>query len=166
MRAERDLLGPPRDWSAHGVVGALVLPGGVVGLLPCVVVVVGAGVGVAVVGEFVRPGGVAVAVVGAVVGTTVGGGTGVTGGTVVGTVVGPEVGTPVGVVDGVCGVEVSLGPSPGVLGVFPVVGRTVSIAISAGGAVGRCLGLAASGSGMSGVSIRGPPRRLLTMSTR
>ncbi|RZT07825.1 hypothetical protein EV649_7753 [Kribbella sp. VKM Ac-2569] len=154
MRAERDLLGPPRDRSAHGVVGALVLPGGVVGLLPCGVVAVG--VGVAVVGEFVRPGGVVV------VGTTVGGGTGVTGGMAVGTVVGSEVGTPVGVVDGVSGVEV--GPSPDVPELF--VGRGVSIAISAGGTVGRCLGLAASGSGMSGVSIRGPPRRLLAMSTR
>lgn len=124
-------------------------------MLPCVVVAVA--VGVAVVGEFVRPGGVVV-----VVGTTVGGGTGVTGGMLVGTIVGLEVGTPVGVVDGVC--AVALGPSPGVPEVF--VGRGVSIAISAGGAVGRCLGLAASGSGMSGVSIRGPPRRLLAMSTR
>jgi hypothetical protein len=158
MRAERDLLGPPRDGSTHGV-GVLVLPGGVVGLLPCVVVVVAVGVGV-VVGEFVRPGGAVV--VGTVVGTTVGGGTGVTGGMLVGTIVGLEVGTPVGVVDGVCGVE--LGSSPGVPDVF--VGRGVSSAISAGGAVGRCLGLAASGSGMSGVSIRGPPRRLLAMSTR
>jgi hypothetical protein len=158
MRAERDLLGPPRDRSAHGV-GVLVLPGGVVGLLPCVVA---GAVGVAVAGEFVRPGGVVVAVVG----TTVGGGTGVTGGMLVGTVVGPELGTPVGVVDGVCGVELSLGPSPGVPEVFPFVGRADSIAISAGGAVGRCLGSAASGSGMSGVSSRGPPRRLLAMSTR
>lgn len=163
MRAERDLLGPPRDRSAHGAVGVLVLPGGAVGLLPCVVVVVAVGVGVAVVGEFVRPGGVVVVVVGAVDGTTVGGGTGVMGGMPVGTVVGPEVGTPVGVVDGVCGVELSLGPSSGVPEVSPVVGRTVSMAISAGGAVGRCLVLAASGSGMSGVSTRGPPRRLLTM---
>ena len=154
MRPERDLFGPPRDRSAHGV-GVLVLPGGAVGLLPCVVVVVG---------EFVRPGGVVVVVVGAVVGTTVGGGTGVTGGMLVGTVVGPEVGAPVGVVDGVSDVERSVGPSPGVPEVF--VGRAVSIAISAGGAVGRCLGLAASGSGMSGVSIRGPPSRLLAMSTR
>ena len=153
MRAERDLLGPPRDRSTHGV-GVLVLPGGAVGLLPCVVVAVAVG---AVVGEFVRPGGVIV--VGAVVGPTVGGGAGVTGGMLVGTIVGLEVGTPVG---GVC--AVALGPSPGVPEVC--VGRGVSIAISAGGAVGRCLGLAASGSGMSGVSIRGPPRRLLAMSTR
>lgn len=162
MGSERDLLGSARDRSAHGAVGVLVLPGGAVGLLPCVVVVVAVGVGVAVVGEFVRPGGVVAVVVGAVVGTTVGGGTGVTGGMLVGTVVGPDVGTSVGVVDGVCAVE--FGPSPGVLDVF--VGRAVSMAISAGGAVGRCLGLAASGSGMSGVSIRGPPRRLLAMRTR
>lgn len=127
-------------------------------MLPCVVVVVAVGVGV-VVGEFVRPGGVVVVVVGAVVGTTVGGGTGVIGGTLVGTIVGLEVGPPL-VED--CGVE--LGSSSGVPEVS--VGRGVSIAISAGGAVGRCLGLAASGSGMSGVSIRGPPSRLLAMSTR
>jgi hypothetical protein len=163
MGAERDLLGPPRGRSAHGAVGVFVLPGGgVVGLLPRVVVVVAVGVGVAVVGEFVRPGGVVVVVVGAVVGTTVGGGTGVIGGMLVGTVVGPEVGVPEGVVDGVSGVVV--GPSPDVPELF--VGRGVSIAISAGGTVGACLGLAASGSGMSGVSIRGPPSRLLTMRMR
>jgi hypothetical protein len=164
MGAERDLLGPPRGRSAHGAIGVLGLPGGVVGLLPCVVVAVGVGVGVgvAVVGEFVRPGGVVVVVVGTVVGTTVGGGTGVIGGMLVGTVVGPEVGVPEGVVDGVSGVVV--GPSPDVPELF--VGRGVSIAISAGGTVGACLGLAASGSGMSGVSIRGPPSRLLTMRMR
>jgi hypothetical protein len=151
VRPERHLLGPPRGRSAHGAAGALVLPGGAVGLLPCVVVAVGAAVG-----DLVRPGWVLVTVVGAVVGTAVTGGD-VTDGLPVGTVAGPEV----GVLVGAAGVVVARG-----VRLSPVVGRGVSSAISAGGAVGRCSGFAASGRGISGVSIRGPPSKLLTMSRR
>jgi hypothetical protein len=176
VRPERDLLGPPCDGSAHGTDGVLVLPGGTVGLLPGGVVVVAVGAGVvgagvvvvavvvgAVVGELVRPGGVVDAPVGAVVGTTVrGGGTGVTGGTIV--IVGVEVGAPVGSVvppvDDGCGED----SSPGVA--ESSAGRGVCAAASAGGWVVRCLGLAGSGSGISGVSSCGPPRRLLAMRTR
>jgi hypothetical protein len=151
--------------------GVLVRPGGVVGLLPCVVVAVGVVVGT----------GVVVVVVGAVVGTTVsGGGTGVAGGTivavapVVGTVVGADVGPPVGAVVPVVDdgwveeplVGPPVAPSPGVPEESPV-GRTVSAAASAGGAVVRCWGfVTASGSGISGVSRRGPPSRLLLIRIR
>lgn len=187
MRPERDLLGPPCGGSAHGTAGVLFLPGGAVGLLPRVVVVVAVGVGTGV--------GADVVVVGAAVGTTVGGGPGVTGrcvapgvlpevgavvgpvvGAVVGRVVGAEVGPPVGaVVPGLAdggGVDES---SDGLLGSSedslsgvdePSAGRGVWAAASTGGCVVRCLGLAGSGSGISGVSSCGPPRRLLAMRTR
>ena len=125
MRAERDLLGPSCDRSAHGLVGVLVRPGGVVGLLPCVVVVVA--VGAAVVGELVRPGGVVGAVVGATVrvgGATVPGGTTGVETPVVGTLVGPPGGVVESVVDDGCVEELSDGPSPGVT-VWPPVGRGV-----------------------------------------
>jgi hypothetical protein len=153
--------------------GVFVRPGGVVGLLPCVVVAVGAVVVVVVV--------VGTVVGAVVVGTTVsGGGTGVAGGTivadtpVVGTVVGTDVGPPVGavvpVVDDGSVEEPLVGPpvapSPGVAEESPV-GRTVSAAASAGGAVVRCWGfVTASGSGISGVSRRGPPSRLLLIRIR
>ncbi|MGZ0149085.1 hypothetical protein ACXJJ3_18590 [Kribbella sp. WER1] len=152
--------------------------------MPCVVVVVAVGAGVVVVAVVVGvlvgavvPGG---AVVGTVVGTTVGGTTVVP---TVGTVVAADVGAVVGavltaevgavllLVDG-AGVEESLpglvldcwdGPLPGVD--EPVVGCGVCTAASTAG-VCWCLALAGSGSGISGVSIRGPPSRLLVMSTR
>lgn len=146
----------------------MVLPGGTVGLLPCVVVVVAVGVGVgvavvgAVVGELVRPGAVVV-LVGTAVGATDGGGTGVPVGTMVG---GAEVGRVV-LVDG-GGVDE---PSDGVLdcsdgaslGVVDV-GLGVSAAASTGALVGPCL--TAAGAGISGVSRRGPPSRLLPMRIR
>lgn len=173
MRPEWDLFGATSRRSAHGLVGVLVRPGGVVGLLPCVVVVVVVGTVVVVV--------VVVGPVVVVVGTTVsGGGTGVTGGTivvdppVVGTVVGADVGPPVGAVVPVVDVgsveEPLVGPpvdpSPGVAE-EPPVGWAVSAATSAGGAVGRCSGfVTASGSGISGVSRRGPPMRLLLIRIR
>jgi hypothetical protein len=156
VRPERDRFGPPRDRPAHGLFGVLVRPGGVVGLLPCVVVVVAVGVGVG-----------AVVLVGVRVGTAVGGGTGVAGRTIVvplvGAVVAAEIGPVVLVlVDGVGVEDPSLGvldcsdaPLPG------LVGRGVSAAASTGGTVDR--GFAGSGSGISGVSMRGPPRRLLAM---
>ncbi|MET9317173.1 hypothetical protein ABZX12_35600 [Kribbella sp. NPDC003505] len=88
-------------------------------MLPCVVVdAVGAAVG-----ELVRPGWVVVTVVG----TAVAGGE-VTDGTLVG-----AVGPAVGVLVGAAGVVVA----PGVR-LSPPVGRGVSSAISAGGALGRC----------------------------
>jgi hypothetical protein len=174
VRPEWDLLGATSRRSAHGLFGVLVRPGGVVGLLPWVVAVVAVGVVLGTV--------VVVVVVGAVVaGTTVrGGGTGVTGGTtvvdvpVVGTVVGTDVGPPVGavvpVVEDGCVELPSVGPAvappPGVPE-EPPVGRTVSAAASAGGAVVRCWGfVTASGSGINGVSRRGPPSRLLLIRIR
>lgn len=173
MGSERDLFGATSDRSAHGLFGVFVRPGGVVGLLPCVVVVVA--VGLVVVGAVV-----VVVVVGAVVGATVRDGTGVTGGTSVvdtpgvGTAVGAELGPAVGavvpVVDDGSVEEPSVGPlvasSVGVPEESPV-GRTVSAAASAGGWVVRCWGLVtASGSGINGVSRRGPPSRLLLIKIR
>ncbi|MEU8223510.1 hypothetical protein [Kribbella sp. NPDC048915] len=167
MCPEWYLLRPPCDRSAHDAFGVFVLPGGVVGLLPWerwvvvgvdgVVVVV---VVVVAVGELVRPGGIVVPVVGGTVGTIVGvtvdPGVVVTGGAPVGVVLGGELVS--GVSDGVRTSVVSdRSPAPG---------RGVFAAISAGGAVGRCFGCAASGSGMKGVSIRGPPSKLLAMSAR
>lgn len=140
-------------------------------MLPAdVVVVVGAGVGaivVPVVGAVVAP--EVGAVVGAVVGTTMSvGGTGVAGGAtgVDAPVVGPTVESVVPMVgDGGCVVESSVGPSAGSEDcAAPGVGWTVSPAASTGGAVGRWSGrVTASGSGISGVSRRGPSSRLLTM---
>jgi hypothetical protein len=168
--SERDLFGATSDRSAHGLFGVFVRPGGVVGLLPCVVVVVA--VGVVVVGAVV-----VVVVVGA---TVRGGGTGVTGGTIVvgtpgvGTAVGADVGPAVGavvpVVDDGSVEDPSVGPlvcsSIGVPEESPV-GRTVSAAASAGGCVVRCCGfVTASGSGINGVSRRGPPSRLLLIKIR
>jgi hypothetical protein len=173
--SERDLFGATSDRSAHGLFGVFVRPGGVVGLLPCVVVVVVVAVGVVVVGAVV-----VVVVVGAVVGATVRDGTGVTGGTSVvdtpgvGTAVGAELGPAVGavvpVVDDGSVEDPSVGPlvcsSVGVPEEYPV-GRTVSAAASAGGCVVRCCGfVTASGSGINGVSRRGPPSRLLLIKIR
>jgi hypothetical protein len=138
----------------------------VVGLLPCVVVVVGGAV-------------VVVVLVGAVVGTTVSvGRPGVAGGTIVGEtpgVTGPVVGAVVAgavvapavpvVDDGESVADVLLDPSPGFVLPPAGVGRGVWTAASTG-SVGRCFGLAASGRGISGVSMRGPPARLLAMSAR
>lgn len=173
MRPKRDLFRPPRGRAAHGTDGVLVLPGGAVGFRPCVVVVVAVGVGAAVgavvpVGTVVGPpvGAVVGAVDGAVVGTTVGGGA-----IVVPMIVGgTDTGAVVLLLDG----EVDES-SPGVLdcpdgrspGVFvPSPGVCVGAAASTAGCVGRCFALAGSGSGISGVSMLGPPRRLLAMSTR
>ncbi|HWD80988.1 MAG TPA: hypothetical protein VG497_18975 [Kribbella sp.] len=138
----------------------MVLPGGAVGLLPCVGVVVAVGVAVvgAVVGELVRPGAVV-----ALGGATVGGGTGVPVGTTVG---GAEVGLVVlvdggGVDEPLDGVlDCSVGPSPGVADV----GLGVCAAASTGALVGPWL--PAAGAGISGVSRRGPPSRLLPMRIR
>lgn len=181
MRPERNLLRPARCRPAHWTAGVLVLPGGAVGFLPCVVVVVAVGAGVVpvgvAVGAVVLGGAVVGAVVGTVVGTAVGGPTVVpTVGTVVapgvgaavGAVVTPEVGFVLLLVDG-AGVEESL---PGVLDCWdgsppgvdePVVGCGVCTTAST---AGWCLALAGSGRGISGVSMRGPPSRLLVMSTR
>lgn len=151
----------------------MVLPGGAVGFLPCVVVVVVAvGVGVrvpvvgapvgAMVGELVRPGAVVV-VVGTAVGAVLGGGTGVPVGTIVG---GAEVGAVVlvdggGVDEPSDGVlDCSDGSSPGVV----EVGFGVSSAASTCVLPGWCL--TAAGAGISGVSRRGPPSRLLPMRMR
>jgi hypothetical protein len=127
------------------------------------VVVVGAVVGAVVLGG---------AVIGTTVGTAVGGTIVVlptVGGAVTGTVgavvlvleegdAEPSVGELVPVLD--C----SDGSLPGVAEPSPGVG--VCTAASTAGVVGRCLALALSGSGISGVFMCGPPSRLLTMSTR
>ncbi|GAA2821798.1 hypothetical protein [Kribbella solani] len=140
--------------------------------MPCVVVVVvGAVVVVAVVVAVVVG-----ALVGAVVGTTVRvGGGGVTGGTT--GVEAAVVGAP-GVVVAVVPADVGavedwvvlalddgdpVADVPGVV-VLPDGGGAVSTAAPTGGMV--CFGLAATGSGISGVSSCGPPSRLLAMSTR
>ena len=126
------------------------------------VVGVGAAVVGATVGELVRPGAVVV-LVGTAVGATDGGGTGVPVGTTVG---GAEVGAVVLVdgggvdelPDGV--LDCPDGSSPGVV----EVGLGVCAAASTGAWVGRCL--TAAGAGISGVSRRGPPSRLLPMRIR
>lgn len=119
MRPQRHRFGPPRYRSAHGLFGVFVRPGAVVGLLPCVVVVVDVGTGV-VVGEFVRPGpvvGATVTVGGAAVPGGTGGVDGPAVGTSVGPVVGPAVSTVVGVAVGSAVPDVDdgsvVGPSPG-----------------------------------------------------
>jgi hypothetical protein len=110
-------------------------------------------------GDFVRPGGsVGLFVVCAVVGLP--------GVVVVGAIVG--VGTTVGVVDGTVVAGVLAGVSPGVLvGVGAVsLGRMDSTAAGPGLTAGRLAGWATSGPGISGVSSRGPPSRLLAIRIR
>ena len=89
-------------------------------------------------------------------------------GDLVGATVG-VLGTTVGVA---AGVGVIIGPRLGVLvgalvGVGAVsLGRNDCTAAGPGVVSGRCAGLAASGRGISGVSSRGPPSRLLAMRIR
>jgi hypothetical protein len=112
-----------------------VRPGGAVGLL-VVCAVVGVVVGL--------PGGVVGDPVTGVVGTTVG----------VGTMVGVAEGTVVA-----CALVVGVLVGVGVVSL----GRNGSTAAGPGVMCGRGADLAASGSGISGVSSRGPPSRLLAM---
>jgi hypothetical protein len=118
-------------------------------------------------GDFVRPGGAVglllvcavVGLPGGVVGDPVVGGVGVVGATVTG--------TALGVVDGVTGVLVGRVVGSLSRGVVVVsLGRTDCTASGAGVTCGRGAGLAASGSGTSGVSRLGPPSRLLTSRIR
>jgi hypothetical protein len=113
-------------------------------------------------GDFVRPGGAVglllvcavVGLPGVVVGDPV---VGVVGATVTGTTVGVALGVLVGLE---VGVPVDLGD------VVVSRGRTDCTASGAGVTTGRGAGLAASGSGTSGVSRLGPPSRLLTSRIR
>jgi hypothetical protein len=83
---------------------------------------------------------------------------------VVGATVG---GAALGVVEGVTGVLVGRVVGSLSRGVVVVsLGRTDCTASGAGVTTGRGAGLAASGSGTSGVSRLGPPRRLLTSRIR
>jgi hypothetical protein len=120
-------------------------------------------------GDFVRPGGavgllLVVAVVGlpgVVVGDPV---VGVVGATVVGGTVGTTVGVTLGVVGVLVGSEFGVLVDSGDAVVS--LGRTDCTASGAGVMTGRGAGLAASGSGTSGVSRLGPPSRLLTRRIR